>query len=295
MRWIVTALACVVCAPAHGQSASPPPTANTAGARDLGPPASTPARTAVAHDATQGTALEENRTRAPVGPTSSSHDTDDAHEPSAAALARARKRFAHEPGVTRIVAAALRAMGRDTSDAMAARARAAGWVPRLGLSARRGTAVDLSDSATGADGLRLSTDDDLTLGATLSFELDRVVFRREEVALARERRAHEAARQERTREVVRLYFLRRRLQLEQALGASGRLERALRIAELEAVLDAFTGGAFQRIMGSVPEPSRAWKTDVSTGATTPRSRPSSKSTATSSRPKPGTSPKAASR
>jgi hypothetical protein len=133
--------------------------------------------------------------------------------------------------------------------------------------------VDLSSSAAD-ESLRLSTDDDLTLEAALSFELDRVVFRSEEVALLQRARDEESARQARVREVIQLYFERRRLQLERDLLGDANLARSVRIAEIEALLDVFTKGAFRRMMGP-----RAWTTAGSTPATPSRSQPKSSPTA----------------
>jgi len=174
----------------------------------------------------------------------------------------ARARLRHEPSVERVLEAALRVEPPDESDALASRARLSGLLPTLGLKARRGQAVDLTatDVASG-DGLRVGTDDDLTLEAALRFELDKLLFAREEVPLARERRAaHEAARS-RAQQVIAVYFERKRLLLEVELSKLGRLpspkgakptaeplERELRIAELTALLDAFTEGAFSRMM-----------------------------------------------
>lgn len=185
----------------------------------------------------------------------------------AQALQAALRELSREPPVQRVVQAAMAATPRGGSRALARRARQAGWVPRLSLRARRGQAVDLS-SAQDGQSLKLSTDDDLTLEASLTFELDRVVFRREEVTLERQAQAERRARRALVREVVELYFERRRLQLEQRLhGVTA--ARTVRIAELEAVLDIFTDGAFRRMIAD------AWKTGASTPATRPMSSPSS--------------------
>ncbi len=196
--------------------------------------------------------------------------------PTQAAVQDALARYAREPSVERVVRAAVRAAGRDKSGALASRARTAGWVPRVGLRARRGQTVDLATSqTTDEEALRLSTDDDLTLEASLTFELDRVVFRGEEVALAREARAERQARAERTRDVIALYFERRRLQLERDLGAPPSVARAARIAEIEALLDVFTNGAFQRMMAR-----SRWTTAASTSAISSQSRQKSRSATT---------------
>jgi hypothetical protein len=169
--------------------------------------------------------------------------------PTQAALAAALARHAREPSVEQVVAAALRAAVADRAVALAARARSAGWVPRVGLRARHGQTVDLASSQSlDEEALRLSTDEDLTLEATLTFELDRVVFRTEEVALAREARAETEARAQRAREVIALYFERRRLQLERDLGAPPSAETSARIEHIEALLDVFTKGEFRRMM-----------------------------------------------
>ena len=132
---------------------------------------------------------------------------------------------------------------------MASRARSTGWIPRLAFTARRGRAIDLSASSTLSDGRRTtSTDDDLMLSATLSFQFDRLLFRREEVAIAMEGRALQELRAQRIREVIALYYRRRALQLERDLGLAPRPAVDLRIAETQALLNAFTNGVMSRIM-----------------------------------------------
>lgn len=157
-------------------------------------------------------------------------------------------RYRHEPSVADVVRAARAAQVISPTGSMASRARMAGWVPTVGLSARRGLGVDLSSASTADDGVRLSTDDDLAMTASLTFEFDRLVFRPEEISIAREDRAERGHRGDHIREVVRLYFLRRRLQLERDLGVGDAVAQALGIAEAEAVLDAFTNGAFGRML-----------------------------------------------
>jgi len=124
-----------------------------------------------------------------------------------------------------------------------------GWVPTVRLGVRRGQGWDLSALTTeGSDRTNLSTDDELTLSADLTFRLDRLVFSAEEVPLLREERAQEAARIELIRAVIHLYFERRRLILERELEGGADLKRALRISEAAALLDGFTDGAFRRMM-----------------------------------------------
>jgi len=201
------------------------------------------------------------------------------------AVTEALARYRHEPSVRELITA-LRARDADgRADELSDRARLSGWVPTVGLKARRGQAVDLASSSED-DALKLSTDDDLTLEAALTFDLGRVVFAREEVAIARQAHAERADSEERVREVIALYFERRRLQVERDLlaersssrstsapnqdeaepptqtghtapatsppregtGSDAIVQRNVRIAEIEALLDAFTGGAFRRMM-----------------------------------------------
>jgi hypothetical protein len=168
-------------------------------------------------------------------------------------IRRALRRYAHEPPVERVVGAALRERTARPSrihDAMN-RARGTGWLPRTRVSVRRGQAVDLRGLADDPDAVtNVSTDDDLTFEASLTFDLDRIVFAGEEVSLLRELRAVEQSQAEVARAVVHLYFERRRLQLERDLLGRTDLPRAMRILQAEALLDAFTGGAFTRMMGA---------------------------------------------
>ena len=163
-------------------------------------------------------------------------------------LRAALQRYAREPSIERVIEAVLAGAPEPRADALASRARTAGWVPTLALRARRGQGVDLSDAF--ADQAQLSTDDDLTLEAALTFELDRLVFRSEEVALSRQAQSEADARSARVRNAIALYFERRRLQLERDLSASADPRRAVRIVEIEALLNVFTNGAFGRMIAA---------------------------------------------
>lgn len=168
-----------------------------------------------------------------------------------AQIERALSRYRREPSVERVVDAAIRTGVADPSrvrDAMD-RARGTGWLPTTRASLRRGQAIDLRALA-GADGspTNVSTGDDLSFGATMTFRFDRIVFAAEEVGLLRELRAMEQQREQLVRTVVSLYYERRRLQLERDLLGRADLLGAMRILEAEALLDSFTGGAFTRMM-----------------------------------------------
>jgi len=226
-----------------------------------------PCATGRAQEAAPTTGSAPTVEPAPATPT----ERDPAPRAAEAAETRAAlARYAREPKVEDVVRAALAALPAPRATALASRARDAGWVPTLGLRARRGQGVDWSQTL-GDQSIDVKSGDDLTLEASLSFDLDRVVFRSEEVALGRQALLEEEQRRARVREVIALYFERRRLQLERDRHGDPELARSVRIAEIEAVLDVFTKHAFQRMMARA-----AWTTDVSTPATRSPSPPRSK-------------------
>ncbi len=165
--------------------------------------------------------------------------------PSSAQIAEALARYRHEPTVDALLFAIRQIEALDPQEAVriARRARRAGLLPTLRMAGRRGQGVDL-DERVGE--LRYSTDDRLTLEASLVWNLDRAVSGPQEAALLREAGRRLSERTAREQLLIQAYFERRRLQLERdLLGADG-LERVLRIRELEALLDALTEGAFSR-------------------------------------------------
>ncbi|MCS6799033.1 MAG: hypothetical protein NZ898_10980 [Myxococcota bacterium] len=173
-------------------------------------------------------------------------------------LRAALRRYAHEPTVDEAVTGALRVARLDPELASraAARARRSGWVPEVRVGARRGQQVDLSSLAVGtaAGRTQLETGDRLAVEAELTFRLADIVYGRDEVGWARERRALAEARIGLVRTVVGLYFERRRLQLERDLLGRSDLPRVMRIAELTAMLDALCGGLFERGLPGRPRP-----------------------------------------
>jgi hypothetical protein len=172
-------------------------------------------------------------------------------EPSRAEIVIALAHYRHEPSIDVVVASALRVatvVPERARDA-ARRARLSGWLPTARIGVRRGTGRDLAQQSTDLlDRTNVSTDDTLAVDGVLVFRLDRLVFAREEVALLREESALAEERDSLIRDVVRLYFERRRLQLERDLLGQADTEHAIRIAEATALLDAFTRGAFSRFV-----------------------------------------------
>lgn len=174
-------------------------------------------------------------------------------------------RYAHEPSVERVVAAALRFAQRSPQQFadMSARARLRGIIPHLDLGVRRGQGIDLRWTPADDIAGNRATADDITLFATLRFDLDRLLFTGEEVSIAREARFAHDARYALVRKVVHVYFLRRRLQLERDMLGGTSIAQLVRIQETEALLDAFTDGAWKRMLESART---SWKTGAGTNA-----------------------------
>jgi outer membrane protein TolC len=166
-------------------------------------------------------------------------------------LREALRRYTHEPTVVQVVMAALENPAIDPGEVAraATRARAAGWLPDIQLRARRGRGQDYyATQSTTSDRTNFSTGDDMFIEAGLTFHLDRLLASGMEVGFLREERNHWAARRELVGSIIRLYFERRRLQLQRDLFRRSSLEDALRIQEIEAQLEVFTTGKFSRMM-----------------------------------------------
>jgi hypothetical protein len=161
-----------------------------------------------------------------------------------------RARAVSTPSVRELVRMALdaaRGLGPERIRELSRRARLTGLVPQLKLAAERGLQQDLSSSSSAdTDRTNAAVGDDLSLSASLTFDFDRLLFAPEEVRLLSVERWLVGDRRKLVGEVVRLYLQRRRLLREQATAADEDPELADSIAELEALLDGFTAGAFSR-------------------------------------------------
>jgi hypothetical protein len=133
--------------------------------------------------------------------------------------------------------------------AWVARPRSAAWLPRLSLEASRTDRDTRVIGVTGtveSDYLRLSPSTQFGLRAT--WDLDQLVFSRDEPAAAWTASRLVDRREERVRRATRLYFQRRllraRLALDPPLDVAARAEGENQLAALTAELDAITGGLF---------------------------------------------------
>jgi hypothetical protein len=173
---------------------------------------------------------------------------------------RVLARFHHEPAVADVQRAAARWVGAERSRARSwlARVRKAPWLPELRVRAQKGYEDDL---LTNANGHTRATDDDLTLELSLRWQLDRVVFDRNELYVSRESMLLAELRRDIVAEATRLYFQRRRVQVELLLTPRDALRTRLRLMlqaeELAAELDGITGGFFRRALGGIHENRRS--------------------------------------
>lgn len=161
-------------------------------------------------------------------------------------------RFAGEPTVREVQERAIEwvQVHPEIADSWRARARANALAPRL-TATGQGTLDDdlrVVEQAGEAD-IEAKTNNStgrLTVGVT--WELDRLIFEPQEMAVAREAVRTANLRDRVLEEATRRYFERRRLQVDLELSPptdlADRVRKELRLQELTADLDAFTGGWF---------------------------------------------------
>ena len=182
---------------------------------------------------------------------------------------RARAVERHDPALLRAVFAAdppvdaLRAAATALALAEPARARSflqrarlAGWLPevrvRVDRRFARAESVDLgSSAATPFAPVGIDSNNDVRYEVRATWDLGRIVFNPDEIAAHAEALRTADLRREIEAAVIRLTFERRRLKAESlaadANEGSPNMKLELRIAEIEAELDALTGGAFTRL------------------------------------------------
>ncbi|MET0342656.1 MAG: hypothetical protein ABW252_16745 [Polyangiales bacterium] len=153
-----------------------------------------------------------------------------------------------EPSIDEVVQRtrrAARALGPARVEAMVRRARLRGLVPQLRINAERGLQQDRSSSnGRASDRTNEAVGDDLSVGATLTFELGRLVFAPDEVRILSIERWLASDLRKLVAEVVRVYFARLSLVRELHAGKGDDPELRASIAEHEALLDAYTDGGF---------------------------------------------------
>jgi hypothetical protein len=161
-----------------------------------------------------------------------------------------------EPSVQELQRAAERASATPLSDiaGWGARARTASLLPELTLDYRRNVG-EIDTLGIRSDlGIDSHNIEDITrYGVRATWQLNQIVFNRDELAAAQTADVLEHARRELLIEVARLYYQRRALQAElRALPAPEPPRRAQLtrdVGQTEAQLDALTGGFLSRQLG----------------------------------------------
>jgi hypothetical protein len=133
------------------------------------------------------------------------------------------------------------------------RARHAAWLPELRLRVDRrfgrSESLDVPSTSTSTSSpLGVDTVDDVRYEARVTWDLARLVFSNDELAAQAQTMHMAEMRRDIEVTVSRLYFERRRLRLERlSSSASERtVRRELRVREIEAELDALSGGGFSQ-------------------------------------------------
>ncbi|MDP2654715.1 MAG: hypothetical protein Q8Q08_11890 [Candidatus Omnitrophota bacterium] len=172
---------------------------------------------------------------------------------SDAQVATVKERFAKEPTVSEVQLLALEYA--DVSPQKIKRwqkaAQSSAWMPTLstGLS-RADTELFHWDSGGNPDSL-LKGRDYLDWSLSLSWDFSEVIWNPAQTSIDSRAKLMSELREDILDQVTRIYFERRRMQMELLLDAAAdarsHLEREMRIAELTALLDAHTGGGFSRL------------------------------------------------
>ena len=180
-----------------------------------------------------------------------------------AALLRALAAADPPVDALRAAASALALTEPDRAHSLVVRARLAGWFPelrgRVDRRFARAESVDLgSSTAAPLAPVGIDSDNDVRYELRATWDLSKLVFNPDEIGAHFQALRTADARREIESLVIRLYFERRRLKAElSAADASAMpsssgmplsaIRMELRVEEVEAELDALTGGAFTRL------------------------------------------------
>lgn len=170
---------------------------------------------------------------------------------------RLLQKFQREPNVQELHQFALQyaLVGQDRIAGMISRAQGAAWLPEFRFRYQRNV-DDRRLTAFPTSTTPILTTQTANLDHRFEFRatwnLNELVFNRNEIVIYRELRRLVELRTDVLKEVTKLYYERRRLQLEMILKPASsllaRLRQMLRLQELAADLDALTGTGFSRLM-----------------------------------------------
>jgi hypothetical protein len=169
-------------------------------------------------------------------------------------VARIMAKFDNEPTVRETQKAAIEYynVSPDTIQSLRSRARHKALLPGLsigGSTYKQSSSLAVDDIVYRAIGIARFEDQNgayYGANASLSWNLDRLVFNAEELDVMSLIGIQDGIQ----REVTTLYYVRRRLQIEQLLNppttTAARIASQLRLEELTGLLDAYTGGFFSK-------------------------------------------------
>lgn len=186
-----------------------------------------------------------------------------AAEPQLRSVDDVLAQFKNEPTVTEVQAMVLEYSKTDSHyvDAWLRAANGAAALPTLTLSYGYDTDYDNDYDYTDDYDLGAAeqerTDASAGVGQSVdvraSWDLDKLVMSSEKIRVISEAQDIVKLRDKALDSVTRLYFDRRRLQVEMLLGSGGdlktQMKNELRLQELTAQLDAYTGGRFSKALG----------------------------------------------
>lgn len=171
-----------------------------------------------------------------------------------AEVERIMSQFEDEPTVRQVQVAAIEYynVSPDTIKSLRGRARRKALLPGLSLGGstyRQSSALAVDDIVFRPVGTaRFEDQNGVYFGASasLTWNLDKLVFNAEELDVMSLLGIQDGIQ----REVTTLYYVRRRLQIEQVLSppttVAARISAELRLEELTGLLDAYTGGFFSK-------------------------------------------------
>lgn len=170
---------------------------------------------------------------------------------------RILNRFKNEPTIAQVQKAALKYahMNNDTYSSWITRAKNQAWLPKAYVKARK---TDQSRDGYDQDELGLGSFDDLTTTTTdtlyfeakVEFDLKKLIFTPDELKVNNTILKSIAARKKLLESITKLYFNRRKNQvnliLKRPRNANKLLQSKMKIAEQTAMLDALTNGFFSK-------------------------------------------------
>ena len=170
------------------------------------------------------------------------------------------RNFDHEPGIAEVqeLTVAYAEVNSTKIQQWRRQARKRAWFPKLDIGVDGGRGWSHSDSLWGSSSSGgthyVGPDDksasrDIGWDVSLSWDFADIVWSSDQTSIDSRSKLMVELREDVLNQVTRIYFERRRLQLEALVSLSdpqGNIEQQLRIAELTALIDGLTAGAFSR-------------------------------------------------